>query len=158
MPLPVPFPVPLASTKLIDKLVSKVDTIRQRAADKFGLPTHNVYRVERTWSGGEIGVGTATDSLVLLTPTPKVVFSGSERLEPHGRVDDRKMVMTEVSLTYTENYLQGEPRAAGVELFYMLVERNFQESDPTTWVVSNIPTVQRGSIDWRLEFKPYRIC
>jgi hypothetical protein len=143
---------------LIDKLINKVDSLRQKAADKFGLPAHNLYRVVRTWSGGEIGGGSVTTVETLITPTPQIEFTGGQRLDPHGRVDDRRMVATEISLTYTENFLQGDPKAAGQEVFYKLVERNSQGADTTYWVLANIPLVVRDEIYWKLEFSPYLVC
>jgi len=143
---------------LIDKLTAKIDTVRQRAADKFGLPAHNMYRVIRTWSGGELGSGTPTDSETLIGPTPKIEFSGEYKLEPYGLTDERKMKATQVSLTYTESFLQGRPLAAGQECFYKLVERNGQGAATTYWVLSNVPLVERNKVFWELEFKHYVIC
>ncbi len=143
---------------LIDNLIGKVDLIRQRAADRFGLPAHNMYRVFRTWSGGEIGSGTITDVETLITPTPRIEIKGSQRLDTHGRVDDRTMKAFEISLTYQENWLQGDPKVAGQECFYKLVERNSQGADTTYWILSTIPLVNRAEINWELEFKPYLIC
>lgn len=144
---------------LIDKLISKVDTVRQKAADKFGLPAHNMSRVMRTWSGGEIGSGTPTDVVTLITPTPRITFGGPDlRLERHGLSDQRTMKATEVSLTFTESFLQGLPRLAGQECFYKLVERNGQGAATTYWILSQIPLVARDEINWELEFKHYTVC
>lgn len=143
---------------LIDKLISKVDTVRQKAADKFGLPAHNMYRVLRTWSGGEISVGNATVIETLITPTPRIEFSGNLEPTPHGLEDKRKMKAYEVSLTFTENFLQAEPRQPGQECFYKLVERNGQGADTTYWVMSNVPLVVREEISWELEFRPFINC
>lgn len=143
---------------LIDKLITKVDTVRQKAADKFGLPAHNMYRVFRTWSGGEIGSGTATDVTTLITPTPKIEFTGGLKLSRHGLEEARRMKASEVSLTFTENFLQGDPKVAGQECFYKLVERNGQAAGTTYWILSNIPTVARDEINWELEFRPYTVC
>lgn len=143
---------------LIDKLVTKVDLIRQRAADKFGLPAHNMFRVVRTWSGGELGAGTPTDVETLITPTPRIEFKGDLELEGHGLVDKRTMKAYEISLTFTENFLQGHPLLAGQECIYKLVERNSQGADTTHWIMTNIPLVDRGEIQWILEFRRYTVC
>lgn len=145
-------------TNLIDKLIAKVDKVRQRAADRLGLPAHNMYRVLRTWSGGEIGSGTATDLETLITPTPQIKFSGKDQLFPHGRNDHRTMEATEISLTFTENFLQGEPKAAGQECFYKLVERNGQEADTTYWILNATPEVMRDKICWKISFQNYTVC
>lgn len=143
---------------LIDKLISKVDLVRQKAANKFGLPAHNMYRVFRTWSGGELGSGTPSDVVTLITPTPKIEFTGMDNLSVYGREDERRMKATEVSLTFTENYLQGDPKVAGQECFYKLVERNGQGADTTYWQLDRVPLVVRDQIYWELHFLPYKQC
>jgi hypothetical protein len=143
---------------LIDKLTSKVDNVRQKAADKFGLPAHNMYRVLRTWSGGDIGSGTPTDVVTLITPTPKIEFEGGFRLDPNGLVDERKMKATGVSLTFTENFLQGDPKTSGQECFYKLVERNGQGADTTYWILNRVPTAMRNKVYWELDFSHYVVC
>jgi hypothetical protein len=143
---------------LIDKLISKVNTVRQKAADKFGLPAHNMYRVLRSWSGNEIGVGTPTDLETLITPTPKIEFTGKIELTQFGLEDKRKMKASEISLTFQENFLQGDPKLPGQECFYKLVERNGQGADTTYWTLINIPLVEREEINWVLEFGPATVC
>lgn len=149
---------------LIDKLTPKVDRLRQKAADKFGLPAHNMYRVIRTWSGGELGNGTPADAETLITPTPKIDFTTQhefkpqDRLDPHGRVDDRGMTATGVSLTFTEDFLQGESLSPGQECFYKLVERNSQGADTTYWQLATTPIVLRNKLSWELHFTHYTVC
>ncbi len=143
---------------LIDRLIPKVDTLRQRAADRFGLPAHNMYRVFRTWSGGELGSGVSSDLVTLITPTPKIKFAGEDRLFPHGREDNRTMSATEISLTYTENFLQGDPKLPGQECFYKLMERNGQGADTTYWILVSTPEVIRDEICWTLHFKNFTVC
>ncbi len=47
----------------------------QAVAGPAGLDvrTNRVYRVVRTWSGGSVGLGTATDQKTELTPRPEVI-------------------------------------------------------------------------------------
>lgn len=146
---------------LIDKLITRVDLVRQRAADKFGLPAHNMYRVLRTWSGTQIGDGSPTDLETLMTPTPRIKFYRQNegwRLDPNGLTEDRRMRATEISLTFQEDFLQGEPRAANQECFYKLVERNGQGADTTYWILAAVPLVVRDEVFWQLDFKPYTVC
>lgn len=144
---------------LIDKLITKVDTLRQKAADKFGLPAFDMYRVIRTYPSGIIGDGAFTDEETKLVPPPMVKFRGGDALTRGGRHDDRSMVATEVSLAYTENWLEGQPLQPGQECFYKLVERNeTTEADTTYWILSAVPEALRDEICWRLEFKRYEIC
>lgn len=143
---------------LIDKLIGKVDTVRQRAADKFGLPAHNMFRVLRTWDGGAIGYGTPTTVETLITPTPHIEFAGKDRLDPQGLVDARTMTATQVSLTFQENFLQGQTLGAGQECYYKLVERNGQGADTTYWILTAIPEVERNKIGWKLQFRVFTVC
>ena len=146
----------MPNPNLVDKLITKVDNLRQTFADKFGLPNFDLYRVVRTWSGTEIGDGTATSVVTKITPTPKVTFRGGEQLMSAGREENRTMRAENISLTYTENYLQGDPKAPGVEVFYKLVERNGQAADTTTWILSSVPDAKRSQVGWVLDFKHYR--
>lgn len=144
---------------LIDKLIPKVDLLRQKAADKFGLPPFDMYRVIRTYASGIIGDGAYTEVLTKLSPPPMIKFSGEDELERGGRHDLRKMKATEVSLSYTENWLQGEPLASGDMIYYKLVDRNsttFQ--DDTTWVLDRVPEQARDQIYWELNFKRFDAC
>lgn len=144
---------------LIDKLIPKVDLLRQKAADKFGLPPFNMYRVIRTYASGTIGDGSYTESETLLSPPPMVEFSGGDDLERGGRRDARKMKATEVSLSYTEDWLQGEGLTSGQQCYYKLVDRNtttFQ--DTTTWVLDRVPEQTRDQIYWELNFRRFDMC
>lgn len=144
---------------LIDKLIPKVDLLRQKAADKFGLPAFNMYRVIRTYASGTIGEGSYTEVSTLLSPPPMIKFTGADELQHGGRRDARKMKATEVSLSYTENWLQGEPLAAGDIIYYKLVDRNTTTSqDPTTWVLEKIPEQERDQIYWELDFRRFDAC
>src|SRR4051812_14282937 len=128
---------------LVDKLISKVDGLRQTFADKFGLPCFDSYQIVRTWSGGEVGAGTPSSVVTKINPTPTVKLSGGDKLLNVGRKDDRTMQAYNLSLTYTENFLQGDPKAAGVEVFFKLVERNGQAADTTYWILKGTPQAQR---------------
>jgi hypothetical protein len=143
---------------LIDKLINKVDAVRQKAADRFGLPAHNVYRVVRTYASGRIGDGSFTDQEDLIYPTPAVKFTGSDQFEHGGRFDNRNLTITEVSLTYQENWLQGDPKSPGQEVFYKLVERNGQGADTTYWILTGVPECVRGEVYWKLSLHRYTIC
>lgn len=144
---------------LIDKLIGKVDSLRQKAADKFGLPPFNMYRVLRTYSSGIIGDGAFTDSETLLTPPPMVKFSGEDVLTRGGRDDARVLEVTEVSLSYAENWLQGSPLAPGQECFYKLVERNSTTfADTTYWILTAVPEAMRDEICWKLKFRSLQVC
>ena len=144
---------------LIDKLITKVDLLRQKAADKFGLPPFDMYRVVRTYTSGIIGDGVYTEDSTLLSPPPMVKFDGKDKLERGGRHDQRTLTATEVSLSYEENWLQGEPAGAGEICYYKLVERNSTTlADTTTWILDAIPEAQRDEIGWKLSFRRFDMC
>jgi hypothetical protein len=146
---------------LVDRLISKVDRIRQRVnVDKVGVRRYDLVRVIRTWSGGEVGDGSITDSETTLSPAPAITLGReSDRLSGRGRVPVGKMQATEISLTYTEAFLQGTPLGAGQECFYKLVERNVAQAAGTTyWVMENTPEADRceepgGNIQWVANFR-----
>lgn len=143
---------------LIDKLIPKVDLLRLKAANKFGLPPFDMYRVIRTYASGIIGDGSYTEAETLLSPPPMVKFDGKDALERGGRRDARTMEATEVSLSYAENWLQGE-LTSGQVCYYRLDERNSTtEADSTTWVLSAIPETERENIGWKLKFRRFDMC
>lgn len=144
---------------LIDKLITKVDTLRQKAADKFGLPPFDMYRVVRTYASGIIGDGAFVDVATKLSPPPMIKFQGGDVLERGGRDDQRTMTATEVSLSYTENWLQGDPKSSGQEVFYKLVERNSTTAaDTTYWILTAVPEAMRDEICWILKFRNRLSC
>lgn len=144
---------------LIDKLIPKVDLLRQKAADKFGLPPFDMYRVIRTYTSGIIGDGAYTEVETKLSPPPAVKFSGGDRLGHGGRQDERKLTATEVSLSYEENWLQGEPLANGQVCYYKLVERNSTTAaDTTTWMLDGVPEAIRDQLYWKLQFRRFDMC
>lgn len=149
---------------LVDKLITKVDKIRQKVnVDKVGVRRYRLFRVIRTWSGGEVGDGTPTIAEVEILPAPAITFgTRDDRLEGNGRVDTGKMIATEVSLTYQEMYLQGYPLSAGQECYYRLVEMHAQGASTTYWVLSTTPEADRceevnGNIQWVLSFMRYEV-
>ena len=139
---------------LIDRLITKVDTIRQRAADRFGLPSYNLYRVIRTYTGDEVGEGSYTDSNALITPTPMVEIKASDMLQGGGRVEVGTMVAKEISLNYTEAYLKGTGLAANQACFYKLTERNSQATATTYWIITSVRP-HREELNWVIDFKRY---
>lgn len=144
---------------LIDKLIPKVDTLRQKAANKFGLPPFDMVRVVRTYTSGIVGDGSFTDDETELSPPPMIKFAGGDKLERGGKFDSRTMTATEVSLSYAEDWLQGDPKAAGQEVFYKLVERNSTTFAGTTyWVLTAVPEAMRDEICWKLSFRSRLFC
>lgn len=95
--------------------------------------------ITRTWDGGEVGLGTATDVTVTLDPRPKVTGdSPRARGDEGGKVARGDRYIEGVSLTYTEADLLDEGLAAGVERYYLLNDKPYAlASEPickgTSW-------------------------
>jgi hypothetical protein len=95
-----------------------------------------------------------------IVPAPAITIGReSDRLGGNGRIEVGKMQATEISLSYTENFLEGRPLDPGQECFYKLVELNVaQAADTTYWVVDNTPEADRceepgGNIQWTMNFR-----
>lgn len=145
---------------LIDRLITRVDRIRQRInVTSVGVRRFKLYRVVRTWSGGEVGDGTSSSAVLEITPAPAITLGKApDPLNGRGRVEVGSMVASEVSLSYTEAQLM-PALTAGQELYYRLVEANPAQAYHTTyWVLSGNPEADRcetpaGNIQWILSFR-----
>ena len=112
---------------LVTDLRPVVNAGRQLAAD-LGLRTRAVVIRTRTWSGGKMGSGTATDSDVTITPPP-VVSEPPARLvgDAVGMYEAGDVIVTRIARdTYDEADLMPVV-SAGVEVLYLV-------SDPDTGV------------------------
>lgn len=129
-----------------DALVGVVDRIRGAVHGAMGTRPYRVSIVTRRWSGDRTGVGTPTDSVVVIEPTPEVVRGGTNNFGPAGAEGKNSVTLREVSLRYTEAELYPKGNPANVETVYML-ERTFG-GDPNAsqefFVVENSPTPERG--------------
>lgn len=146
---------------VVDKLIAKVDQIRQRVnVSKVGVRRYKLSRVIRTWNAGEVGDGFPTDVVSELTPAPAITLGKeNDRLGGRGRISVGSMQATEVSLTYTQSFLQGYPLTTGQECFYKLEELNSSQGATITyWTLVNTPEADRceepgGNIQWILNFR-----
>lgn len=105
---------------LRDDLIPVVDDARQ-LIDDMGLRRFVVVVRKRTWSGGQLGLGTATNVDLTLAPKPKV-GDVPERLvfaEP-GKFEAGDRFVRRISATYTRAQLDGGTLAANEELVWML--------------------------------------
>lgn len=147
------------ATKLVDRLVSKIDKIRQRVnVDKIGVRRYGLYRVIRTWDQGEVGAGLSTSLVTEITPAPAITLGQvKDNMSGRGRVETWTMIATEISLRYTEAYLYPE-LIKGQELYYRLVELNPTQAAATSyWIVSTRPEADRdetvtGNTQWIMNF------
>jgi len=144
----------LDKTLLADKLIGVVDKVRRKIHAKLGTRPWTVAIVTRRWSGGERGVGTPTISVLELDPTPMVQRNTKDRMGPAGREAAGTVVMTGVSLRYTEDELS--PRADNrTEVAYRLTEAHGQRQRTRWFVLAASPVPRRGdksgdSTDWYL--------
>lgn len=109
---------------LIDGLLPIVDDLRSSLNADFGTRPFKCYVVRRHWTGERRGEGTLVwDSETEITPAPRVdLGSLFHRLSDLGLESDGEIVLREVSLTYTEAELTGQPLADNEECFIRLVE------------------------------------
>ncbi len=108
---------------LRDDLVGLVDEVRDQVIDQeVGMRLRTVATRRRTWSGGQPGSGTPTDTDTPLSPTPKVSEPPARLVAAApGRYQDGDLLVTRISATYTEADLTGGSLGAGEE-FYWLVD------------------------------------
>ena len=105
---------------LRDDLVPVIDESRQLVAE-LGLRAYSVVVRTRTWSGGEPGLGTATDEDLVLAPTPKVSEPGPRLVAAApGIVEEGDRYVSRISRTYTEEELVGGALAAHQELLWVI--------------------------------------
>lgn len=89
--------------------------------DQLGAALATVKIVTRTWSGTEAGEGTAAETSVTLSPSPKVVnYSHSIRLQQGGAVKQGDLVLKQISKTQFASQAQvdGSSAARNVEKFF----------------------------------------
>ena len=133
----------LDTTRLGDKLIDVVDRVRRKIHSKLGTRPWSVAIVTRRWSGDERGVGTPTVSVLELDPTPHVARNSRDRLGPAGREAAGTMVLTGVSLRYTEAELA--PKVDNrTEVAYRLTEAHGQRKKTRWFVISASPLARRG--------------
>ena len=101
-------------TNLVDSLVTDViDGIRDALHPELGVRQFRVFAVTRTYAG-DFGAEPFTDSELELTPQPfvqnYVTFTTiRQELEPCGLDEAGLVIVTEISLSYTEAEIAGPP-------------------------------------------------
>ncbi|MCG8423692.1 MAG: hypothetical protein MJE77_37820 [Proteobacteria bacterium] len=148
----------LDTTKLADRLVTKVDSIRGNVHGKLGTRPHTVEVVRRTWTGPRRGEGTASDVRTAISPPPAVHVRVGNRLRPAGLEEEGDVVLTEISLTWAENELHEPALADTEEHYFRIIGAHGQGVRPRYYVPMKPPVVRRGDhqgdqIDWRLELR-----
>lgn len=140
---------------LVDDLVPTVDELRSDLYQSFGVSEWDVYMVRRSWDGARVGEGTAIyDQETLMDPPP--LFDDGERWQkmPHGRDNQGRSKLLEVSLTYTDTELTGGLLGRNEEFYYRLVDARGQDRANQYYVPAGSPVVDRNkSIGWIVELE-----
>lgn len=123
---------------LVDSLVADViDGLREDLHPQFGVRAYRMYRVVRTWAGALVGEGSGdilipdfVDDAHELRPQPLVtVWDGLRYVQAVCGIEELgEIKLTEISLTYTEAQLTGQPLAANQELLIALGDAHGQGS------------------------------
>jgi len=129
-----------------DDMVAIADAGRGIAED-LGLRLKTVVVRTRTWDGGEVGRGSASDSDLTLDPVPKArPPSPRELATPGGVYEDGDRVVDKISATYTEAQLSGRPIAADTEVYWLV------DGDPYR-LVREPP---EGFLGWKVHLRRMR--
>jgi len=143
---------------LADALIGAVDEIRSLVHAQLGTRRDRVWLVRETWSGTIRGEGTATLAELEILPPPKVTDLSLRRdLRPAGREDEGDVLLTEVSLRYTEAEL--DPSVDDRTVFaYRIDEAHGQGRRSQFYVLAKPPVVRRGDhgsdqTDWAISLK-----
>lgn len=144
------------TANLVNELAVVADDLRALYGE-FGVDQWSVWRCTRSWSGTRRGEGTlGSETAAQITPTPRVGWAdGSGRirfdLNPGGLEDAGQIVLTEVSLTYTQAELAGSTSTVTQEVYYKLVDAQGNGMATTYWVVHRPPVPDRDKgIGWIL--------
>ncbi len=137
---------------LADVLVGVVDDVRRDIHGALGTRPWAVSIITRSWSGGRRGVGSPSVKVLTLDPTPRVERVTKDRMGPAGREASGSVVLTEVSLRYSEAELQPSI-LDGNEVAYRLTEIRGQKQKPKYYVLAASPVPRRGdktadNTDW----------
>lgn len=144
----------LDANVLVDSLVPDViDGLREELHPEFGVRAYRVYRVLRTWSGQVEGEGDPTDVAHELRPQPRVkIWDGVQWVQAVCGIRELGEVrLTEVSLTYTEGQLTGQPLGKNQTCFYAIGEGNGQGSQTRLFANTRPPFIDRErDMGWTL--------
>lgn len=137
-----------------DALVGVVDDIRRTVREALGTRPYKVEIVKRSWSGGRVGVGTPAEDVLELDPAPMVEEVARDRNGPGGSEAAGDLVLTEVSLRYSEEELKPLPEPS-TEVAYRIRDAHGQKQRDRYFILSGDPIPRRGDktsdrSDWRL--------
>jgi hypothetical protein len=143
-------------TDLIDDLVvDPVDGLRDELYREFGVRQFRTYLVRRVWSDTCVGRGSMrVTQRQELIPAPDVVLEDTHELTPGGLQASGTATLHEVSLTYTQNQLLGEPLANNEEFHYLVVDGLGQGISRRLFIPADHPTPDREEgIGWDVKIR-----
>lgn len=146
-------------TSIIDSLVPAIDSIRGAIHPIAGDRQWNVTLVRRRWSGTRVGEGTASFiSQTTISPTPRVEQYVHDELRPAGLEEEGAVIVTEISLTYSEADLTQQPVAANEEVYVRVTDAQGQAIAPRFYTLSRPPEPDRTKrMGWRLHLKRIQV-
>lgn len=142
-------------SNLVDELAVVADSLRDELHVDMGVRQFCCFLVKAIWSGGKVGLGSKRLSYIKeLIPSPKVVLTDRHDLTEGGIQETGTAKLTEISLTYTQAQLLGEPMAAGEEFFYLLTDRLGQGNSRRTFIPQDHPFPDREkNIGWEVKVR-----
>lgn len=142
-------------TNLVDSLLTVVDDLRDSLHTDMGVRHWRVFTQRRSWDGGEVGEGVMTTVEVEITPQPLVSTDLRNELTPQGIREAGGVMLSEVSLTYTEAELVGVDVMAHEQWLYVLREAHGQEMRDRFYSLSAPPMPDRiSTIGWVVKLRP----
>jgi hypothetical protein len=139
---------------LVDSLLDVVDDLRDGLHTSMGVRHWRVFVQRRAWDGGEVGEGVLTTTETEITPQPLVTTDLRNELTPAGIREAGSVMLSEVSLTYTEAELTGNP-AVNEEWVYVLREAHGQLMEDRFYSLAAPPMPDRiETIGWILKLRP----
>ena len=159
-----PRPLEDTSGSLVAKLIPVVDKIRQLNTI-LGIRPYRVFLMHTKWTGGARGSGTETvTSEEEILPTPEVDIEEMEpanlnrEFSPYGIREEGGVVLTEISLNYSEHVLLGRSNSGTIipkdESFYWEI-REDGSSTPSAprkrrFHAASIPSKNPDNVCWSI--------
>jgi hypothetical protein len=140
---------------LVDEIAVIADELRDDLHSEFGVRQWRCYVTKSVWSGGRVGVGARTVSYVKeMLPSPKVALVDRHDLTEGGLQETGTATLKEISLTYSQADLLGEPMAAGEDFHYLLVDGLGQGISRRTFIPQDHPYPDReNNIGWEVKIR-----
>jgi hypothetical protein len=151
---------------IIDDLVPTIDEVRADIHAIVGDRQYVVTVVTRAWPSGRIGDRSGGQPVVgelVLAPPPRVEFvAGPDKVEFElrggGREENGGVVLTEISLSYTEDQLCPRRLPENTEVFYRITDALGNAVRMRHFVPSAPPRTDREKdIGWKVKLTRYQV-